>query len=140
MAREVTLDEERFWSKVDRPAREACWLWTRATNGRYGQVRWNERQRGAHRVAYELAYGPIPEGHVIDHLCNVPLCCNPRHLEAVQPWVNAARSGHDDLATHCGKGHPLSGKNLYVPARGGRQCRTCRHDAVKRFRARRRNV
>jgi hypothetical protein len=52
----------------------------------------------AHRFAYELMVGPIPEDLELDHLCGVRECVNPRHLEAVTHLVNvrrglAARSG-----------------------------------------------
>jgi len=58
-----------------------CILWTRATNGRgYGQVRRSGRLIGAHRVAYEDAYGPIPAGESVLHRCDQSLCVNPAHL------------------------------------------------------------
>ena len=45
----------------------------------------------AHRVYYEKAKGPIPAGMQIDHLCRVPVCVNPDHLEAVTPAQNVQR-------------------------------------------------
>lgn len=90
----------RFWDKVDKagavpahlPESGPCWFWTgtRSDEG-YGSVRWEGPMLKAHRVAYELLVGPIPEGLEIDHLCRVTSCVNPAHLEPVTPAVNVAR-------------------------------------------------
>ena len=69
--------EERFWSKVNKT--DSCWLWT-GKKGRYGQFRLNGGIVGAHRVSWELANGPIPNGLLVCHSCDVPLCVNPAHL------------------------------------------------------------
>jgi hypothetical protein len=71
-----------------------CWIWMRARNPNgYGVVRspTEERQVYAHRLFYERANGPIPEGLTIDHLCNNPPCVNPAHLEAVSEAENIRR-------------------------------------------------
>lgn len=80
--------EERFWSKVDRRELFKCWEWTRSKTGKgYGQFSFMEkgakRSREAHRMAWELTYGPIPQGLVVRHRCpGGPnrICCNPTHL------------------------------------------------------------
>lgn len=71
--------EQRFWPRVDKAG--GCWLWTGgvSTSG-YGRFRVDGVQQAAHRVAYELSVGPIPEGMEIDHTCHTPLCVNPAHL------------------------------------------------------------
>lgn len=70
---------ERFWSKVDRSGE--CWLWQGATvTGGYGLFRRDGHNQLAHRVAYELAYGPIPSGLLACHHCDTPACCRPDHL------------------------------------------------------------
>jgi hypothetical protein len=69
----------RFWSRVDKSG--ACWLWTLSRHDfGYGQVVVKRRPRGAHRVAWELMNGPIPEGMSVLHRCDNPPCCNPAHL------------------------------------------------------------
>ena len=66
-----------FWDCVERGP--GCWLWTRATDGKgYGKF----RNRPAHRVAYELTHGSIPEGQVVMHDCDTRPCVRPAHLRA----------------------------------------------------------
>jgi len=69
-----------------------CWIWKGyiQPNG-YGQLRVMEKIKYAHRVYYERAKGPIPDGLQIDHLCRVKTCVNPDHLEAVTSAVNHQR-------------------------------------------------
>jgi len=73
-----------------------CWDWTGAlgTNG-YGQVSVGHQVlRPTHRVTYEAMVAEIPEGLVIDHLCERPICCNPYHLEPVTQRENTRRAYH----------------------------------------------
>lgn len=58
-----------------------CWLWTGAVdkNG-YGKLTVKYRDARAHRESYELHNGPIPDGLVVCHKCDVPACINPDHL------------------------------------------------------------
>lgn len=107
-----------------------CWLWTASKDrGGYGRVRIAGRLLKAHRAAYEQLIGPIPEGMTIDHLCRVRACVNPHHVEVVTRGENVLRgngfSGTHARMTHCVRGHPLSGDNLYVTKQGQRHCRTC---------------
>jgi len=73
----MTKDEERFWSKVDRRGPGECWEWIagRCRAG-YGYVQWEGRLQSAHRVAWQLAHGPIPEGLHVLHHCDNPGCVN----------------------------------------------------------------
>jgi len=122
------------WVEEDRGYSTPCWVWQLGQMGGGYGCEWNKargRMVGAHIPAYERAYGPVPGGLEVDHLCHVRLCVNPTHLEAVTHAVNVARSDHKTTSfnakkTHCPKGHPYSGDNLYVEKTGQRRCRTCR--------------
>jgi hypothetical protein len=69
-----------FWEYVDKT--EDCWLWmgTRDKDG-YGKYHHNYHSFLAHRKAYELTFGEIPDGLYVMHKCNNPPCVNPDHLE-----------------------------------------------------------
>lgn len=114
-----------------------CLLWLGKVNPcGYGQV-WvrdggpRGRYRSAHRVAWELSNGPIPEGLQVDHLCRVRSCVNVAHMELVTPAVNTWRGASfaavNRLKTHCPRGHEYAGDNLYMDngKKLNRRCRVC---------------
>ena len=73
--------KERFLSylpNTDNP--NACWEWPGCRRNGYGRIGLNGKTRTAHRVAFEVFIGPIPEGHDVCHTCDNPPCCNPAHL------------------------------------------------------------
>lgn len=73
---------ERFWAKAQKGP--DCWLWTGAISSTgYGSFWGPSGSRGAHRIAYEMAVGPIPEGLDLDHMCSTRACVNPSHLRPV---------------------------------------------------------
>src|SRR3989304_2073182 len=108
--------EDRFWEKAKKTP--TCWLWIGSRDPKgYGGIYWNGRLRPAHQVSFILAGGEIPEDHEIDHLCRVPSCIRPDHLEAVTHRVNALRgvspAAKHALQTHCINGHPFDEANTY---------------------------
>ncbi|MFE6920380.1 HNH endonuclease [Nocardia sp. NPDC057663] len=112
-----------------------CLVWTGPKNPQgYGKLYVGVpgmKRRGktylAHRLAYILAYGPDSVTNLsVDHLCYVPLCCNPNHLEAVTLEENVRRAG--ERVTHCPKGHEYSGGNVDSNEHGHRRCRQCNTD------------
>ena len=103
----------------------------------YGRIRCSQERRTArvHRVMYEHFVGPIPAGLVLDHLCRVPRCCNPYHLEPVTNLENYLRGDRKSGITQCPAGHPYSEANTYLYVTGSgqrrRHCRICRRLMAK---------
>ena len=138
---ELTDKQTRnFLKKVRNGMPDVCWEWSgcKDKNDGYGSFRIGSKLLRAHRVSYELCRGKIQKGLVIDHLCRNITCVNPLHLEPVTSQENVRRS---DIAvnvvnskkTHCLRGHPLSGNNLYITKIKQRNCRICRSMHWKKF-------
>jgi hypothetical protein len=144
----------RFWARVnkDGPLLDRnlgpCWQWLgRPHKSGYGR---HSAARGktmyAHCYAFELLVGAYPAGLQLDHLCRNTMCVRPAHLEPVTQRVNGLRSASpcadNARKTHCPKGHPLSGDNVYAhtvrrTGTPGRRCRTCNTEAAREYRKRR---
>jgi hypothetical protein len=85
-----------------------CWLWLgHMHRGGYGQLTRNNRTLKAHRVAYEDAHGLIPDGALVCHHCDTPLCVNPEHL-----YVGTWQSNMDDRVK---RGRWKGGRKPRVP-------------------------
>jgi hypothetical protein len=85
----------RLWNYVDVDDPSHCWLWvgTVGTDG-YGKFWCNGKTTHAHRAAYEVTYGPIPDtdARLVCHNCDTPLCCNPLHL-----FLGTHKDNMDDM-------------------------------------------
>lgn len=123
-------------TRVERDEETGCLRWTGAHANGYGHISLDGRQRLVHRVAYEQAYGAIPEGLHVDHVwdrgCRHRDCIEPSHLEAVTLAENNRRA--KAKITHCRQGHPFDEANTHLSARGKRECRTCKRDYMRRRR------
>ena len=102
--------EARFWAKVELTL-DGCWLWTGSktgpgpyTTGGYGTVYWRGEYLLAHRVMWELANGPIPEGMHVLHRCDVRNCVRPDHL--------FLGTHQDNMADMARKGRAVSGATI----------------------------
>lgn len=129
-----TDQEAAFWAKVEKT--DGCWQWAGPTMRQgYGYISRNGRIVYAHRHAYELLVGPIPDGLVIDHLCRNTSCVNPAHLEPVTQRENVLRgnapAAKNAVKTHCPRGHEYTPENTITRDRDGRisrQCRECKNE------------
>ncbi len=90
-------EPKRFWSKVDVREAGECWEWLACkTEDGYGRFWIDPRLWQAHRVAWVLTYGPIPEGLHCCHHCDNTSCCNPYHLFLGTDKDNAATQPKKD--------------------------------------------
>lgn len=80
----------RFWAKVDKSGGDdSCWHWTAGKfSGGYGAFNYDGKLRKAHRMAWLITNGEIPDGLLVRHKCRGQ-CVNPSHLELGTPLQNA---------------------------------------------------
>ena len=126
------------------PGVNGCVEWTGHVDRKgYGRVSIEGRQVFAHRVAWELAHGPIPDGLCVLHHCDNPPCCNPAHLflgtiRDNNLDMSAKGRNHNQRKTHCPRGHEYTLENIFINPGGSRKCRACGVAATARWLKRKR--
>ena len=105
--------EDRFWERVQKTA--TCWLWFGLVNGKgYGLFSLRNNHVRAHRFSWALHHGPIPEGLLVCHRCDVPNCVNPEHLflgteaDNTTDMIVKGRQATGAKVSSPGEAHPMS--------------------------------
>lgn len=147
--------EEKFWAKVDKRGPDECWPWLAPLDRGYGKMstkvdgRW--RTVKAHRVSYEIHFGEVPDGAVLDHVCHDPRTCdggencphrscvNPTHVQPVGNGVNnsAERMSvyRPSSETHCKRNHEFTPENTGTQSNSFRYCKKCKSNRERSYRA-----
>lgn len=136
----------RFFALTSAEPNTGCLLWTGAAwpTG-YGKFSIRGRLCRAHRVSWEIAHGPIPDGLLVRHDCDTPSCVNPDHLrlgtdaENSRDKVSRGRNRNpiadrERTATHCINGHEFNAANTSITRDGKRNCRVCDREQARRYR------
>lgn len=108
------IDDEtrlRFENKINKLSEDGCWLWTSTKNAKgYGLFSIDGKKHKAHRLAYELYIGKIPEGMLVLHKCDRPSCVSPNCL-----WIGSHADNQSDKMSkgrhHCSNGYVMSDEN-----------------------------
>ncbi|WP_420711557.1 HNH endonuclease [Streptomyces sp. NRRL F-4489] len=101
---------EEFWSRVHKT--DGCWIWTGGNRGNGYGTFWAQGKRYyAHRYAYYLASGKMPEG-IILHACDNTICVRPDHLSEGTQADNVIDMWHKGRGVppprHVGESHPYA--------------------------------
>jgi hypothetical protein len=120
----------RLMEKLSIDAASGCWTYTGSERSQgYGLFLYEGNRVSAHRAAYMILVGAIPDSGVVHHLCRNRRCCNPAHLQLTtpseHPLLDPTIVQKNKEKTHCIRGHEFTPENTYVFSEG-RACRECR--------------
>lgn len=137
------LFKMKIWEHALVAKTKSCWVWGGAlTKGGYGKVKIKGKTLNVHRLAFAQKHAYLPKQ--VCHKCDVRNCLRPSHLFPGDAFLNQQDSVFKKRnrfagKTHCAKGHPLSGTNVYRNPKhwgNGRACKQCRYQANREWYAR----
>lgn len=110
----------KFWDAVEKT--DMCWMWKAGLSPKgYGWVKYRGKARRAHRVAWELTYGPIPQRMNVLHRCDIPACVRPDHLflgtqrDNILDAIEKGRhQGRHNLPYSSGDTHPMAKLSMAI--------------------------
>lgn len=123
-----------FWARVTKAEGDGCWLYPagKSKPGSYITVYLLGYYIQAHRLAWRILNGPIPDGLCVLHTCDNTHCVRPDHLflgtrkDNVNDMMRKGRAQWSRQRTHCFRGHELTAENIVILRSGARTCRICR--------------
>lgn len=121
---------QRIMAKTIRTA-SGCWQWTGyVLPSGYAEISFRSKQCRVHRLMYEAANGPIPDGMDVLHSCDNTLCFNPAHLSLGTDSENITQSVErkrhaKSRNTCCPAGHSFAEHGWINPRTGWRACKAC---------------
>lgn len=121
-----------------------CLIWIAARNKEgYGRFQYQGKLWMAHRLAWTIKFGKIPDGLHVLHKCDNPPCINTDHLflgsnaDNILDKVSKGRQARN-FKTHCKNGHEYTEENTFVRKQGWKECRICIRQNQKAARKRKR--
>jgi hypothetical protein len=139
--------ESKLWARTEVDKTTGCYLFAGTNQRGHGQLRYDGRSHGVHRLSAMLYLGlNLNDSKAqANHKCPNKNCWNPEHLyigtqsdNILDAVKNNTYNNQNTIKTHCKRGHPLEGDNLKLDENGERRCKTCIQEYLHEYNKNRR--